>query len=162
MVGYQGRKKAKTTNAIYLTDRQGIPLAMSRPEAGNHNDMYNIENSVETIVKTLNEAGISVDGLFLNADAGFDGERLRTVAFRYGINVNIPKNERNKASDHFDILDDQLYQERYSIERTNAWMDSYRSLLNRFDTTVSSWEGLNYLSFIVIGLRKIMKRKKSR
>ncbi|WP_278695196.1 hypothetical protein [Prevotella nigrescens] len=24
---YQGRKKRKTTNAIYVTDRQGIPLA---------------------------------------------------------------------------------------------------------------------------------------
>lgn len=25
---YQGRKKQKTTNAIYVTDRQGIPLAI--------------------------------------------------------------------------------------------------------------------------------------
>lgn len=28
---YQGRKKQKTTNAIYVTDRQGIPLAISSP-----------------------------------------------------------------------------------------------------------------------------------
>ena len=35
-VKYQGRKKRKTTNALYLTDRQGLPLAMSVPEAGNH------------------------------------------------------------------------------------------------------------------------------
>lgn len=26
---YQGRKKRKTTNALYLTDRQGLPLAIS-------------------------------------------------------------------------------------------------------------------------------------
>lgn len=37
-VEYQGRKKRKTTNAIYLTDRQGLPLAMSEPVAGNHPD----------------------------------------------------------------------------------------------------------------------------
>lgn len=42
-VEYQGRKKRKTTNALYLSDRQGIPLAMSEPMAGNHNDLYNIE-----------------------------------------------------------------------------------------------------------------------
>ena len=34
-VGYQGRKKRKTTNALYLTDRKGLPLAMSVPKAGN-------------------------------------------------------------------------------------------------------------------------------
>lgn len=33
-VGYQGRKKFNTTNALYLTDRQGIPLAMSEPISG--------------------------------------------------------------------------------------------------------------------------------
>ena len=30
-VGYQGRKKSKTTNALYLTDRQGLPLACLFP-----------------------------------------------------------------------------------------------------------------------------------
>ena len=41
-VEYQGRKKRKTTNALYLTDRQAIPLAMSEPVAGNHNDLFDI------------------------------------------------------------------------------------------------------------------------
>jgi hypothetical protein len=27
-VGYQGRKKRKTTNALYLTDKQGLVLVM--------------------------------------------------------------------------------------------------------------------------------------
>ena len=49
-----------------------------------------------------------------------------------------------------------------SIERTNAWMDSYRSVLNRFDTTQTSWEGWNYIAFILIFLKKIRKREKSR
>ena len=53
-----------------------------------------------------------------------------------------------------------LYNLRYTIERTNAWMDSFRSLLNRFDTTVASWLGFNYLSFIVITIKKFKKRKK--
>lgn len=51
---------------------------------------------------------------------------------------------------------------RYSIERTNVWMDSYRSVLNRFDTTQTSWEGWNYIAFILIFLKKIRKRKESR
>ncbi|MFB9056788.1 IS5 family transposase, partial [Mariniflexile ostreae] len=51
------------------------------------------------------------------------------------------------------------YKERYAIERTNAWMDSYRSLLNRFDTTIASWLGFNYLSFMAIFLKKMKSKK---
>jgi len=36
-------------------------------------------------------------------------------------------------------IDEQLYKERYAIERTNAWLDSFRSLLHRFDTILYSW-----------------------
>ncbi|MHB1105528.1 MAG: IS5 family transposase, partial [Lutibacter sp.] len=36
--------------------------------------------------------------------------------------------------------------------------DSFRSLLNRFDTTVTSWLGFNYLSFMVIFLKKLKKK----
>jgi hypothetical protein len=38
-------------------------------------------------------------------------------------------------------------------------MDSYRSLLNRFDTTPESWKGFNYLAFMVIALKKFNKKK---
>jgi len=38
-VEYQGRKRRKTTKALNLADRQGLPLAMSEPVAGNHNDL---------------------------------------------------------------------------------------------------------------------------
>ena len=50
---YQGRKKRKTTNAIYVTDRQGIPLAMSTPVAGFHNDLYNISEVVKEVFSQL-------------------------------------------------------------------------------------------------------------
>lgn len=47
-VEYRGRKKRKTTNSIYFTDRQGLPLEMSDPQKGNHTDLYEIMESVLT------------------------------------------------------------------------------------------------------------------
>lgn len=161
-VGYQGRKKRKTTNAIYLTDRQGLPLAMSEPVSGNHNDLFGIEVQFEEVVGTLEEAEISVDGLFVNGDAGFDSQKLRDKCEAKGIIANICPNKRNGNNDTDHYFDEELYKERYAVERTNAWMDSFRSLLNRFDTTISSWKGFNFLAFIVIGLKKFYKLKKSR
>ena len=76
-VAYQGRKKRKTTNALYLTDRQGLPLAMSSPIEGNHNDLHQIKKRVTNIIDSLHQSNIRVDGLLLNADAGFDSVEFR-------------------------------------------------------------------------------------
>ena len=146
-VEYQGRKKCKTTNALYLTDRQGLPLAMSEPVAGNHNDLYDIQVQFEVVAATLEIAEIPLDGLFLNADAGFDSKDFRSACAERDINANICFNKRNGNVDREEYFDQELYDQRYAVERTNAWMDSYRSLLNRFDTTTESWKGFYYLAF---------------
>ena len=161
-VGYQGRKKRKTTNALFLTDRQGLPLAMSEPISGNHHDLYDIEIHFEEITSTLEQADIPIDGLFLNADAGFDSQGFRVECDRKEIIANVDFNKRRGNKDHDLLLDDELYKERYSIERTNAWMDSFRSLLNRFDVTITSWKGFNFLAFIVLGLRKFTQKTQFR
>lgn len=111
-VGYQGRKKCKTTNAIYLTDRQGL----SNPISGNHNDLFDIEVQFEEVIGTLEEAEINVDGIFVNADAGFDSQKLRNKCKIKGIIANIYPNKHNGA-DNIDIyFDKELYKKRYSIK----------------------------------------------
>ena len=50
-----------------------------------------------------------------------------------------------------------MYKEKWEIERINAWMDGFKGGLNRFDTTISSWTGWNFLAFIVISLKKFHK-----
>ena len=60
------------------------------------------------------------------------------------------------------LLDELLYMQRYCIERTNAWINSYRNVLNRFDTQLSSWKAWNYIAFILFLLKKIRMGEKSR
>ena len=75
--GYQGRKKRTTNNAIYVTDRQGIPLAMSTPVSGSHNDLHCISEVLQGLFADIKDSGLSVSELFLNADAGFDSAQFR-------------------------------------------------------------------------------------
>ncbi len=91
-VSYQGRKKAKTTNTIWLTDRQGNVLAFLPPMSGRHHDLYGLQEHMEKQVRSLKKAGISVDGLFLNADAGFKSKAFKKVCQKYGIIPNVPDN----------------------------------------------------------------------
>jgi len=163
-VAYQGRKKRKTTNSLYFADNQGLPLAISSPIAGNHHDLYQIEVSLTQMFDTLTRAKIHLEGLFVNADSGFDCKEFRQKCINEGIFPNVAFNYRNGEynSDEYYLLDDVLYKERFTIERTNAWMDNFRSILNRFDFTTSSWEAFNYIAFAVILLKKIKQIKKSR
>lgn len=158
-VGYQGRKKRKTTNSLYVTDRQGIPLVISSSKSGEHHDTYKIENVIQSMMDDLAKARIRTDGLFLNADAGFDCTPLRSVLETHGVVANICINKRNGIINNT-IVDELLYAERYSIERTNAWMDCYRTILNRFETTVRNWESWNYIAFMVILLKKCLRKRK--
>ena len=158
-VAYQGRKKAKTTNMLFLTDQQGIPLACSQPVAGNHNDLFEIEKTVSKIISTLMDACIAVKGLFLNADAGFDSKNLRTLFEQLDIFPNIDFNKRNTKNldQHNYLFDPQLYKERFVVERTNAWIDGFKNLILRYETNDKHWLGLHYLAFAIILLRKMEK-----
>ena len=157
-VEYQGRKKRNTTNALYLSDRNGILLAMSEPQSGNHTDIFEIEDRIDEIMRQLLNAGIPVDGLFCNLDAGFDGRALRLALDKHGVVSNVCPNRRNGADSYAEYcFDKEMYCERWIVERSNAWMDAFKAILVRFDTTVSSWKAWNYLAFIVIFLKKFHK-----
>ncbi len=146
-VGYQGRKKAKTTNILCLTDKRGTIVSWGKPVSGNHNDLFEKEGQVTHMLDQMKRADISIDGLFLNADAGFDAKGLRKILDKEGITLNVAPNKRNGSNIDSDIIfDPQMYQDRFVIERTNAWMDSFRTLLVRQDTTSSSWEAWHFMA----------------
>jgi transposase len=155
-VGYQGRKRSKTTNMLFLTDRQGMPLACSEPMSGEHNDLFEIEKNVLKMINTLKQADIPTEGLFLNGDAGFDALKLREICESYGIIANIAVNKRNhsKQQNNCYLFDRQLYEERFAVERTNAWIDAFKALLLRYETDAQHWVSLHYLAFSFILLRR--------
>lgn len=147
-VAYQGRKKSKTSNILLLTDRNGLVVACGKPVAGNHNDLYQIKDQLEEMLSQMKQAGIPIDGLFLNADGGFDAETFRKILDKEGIILNAPENKRNGSSIDSDrFLDEKMYKERFVVERTNAWVDSFRTLLVRQDTSLSSWWSWHFLAF---------------
>jgi transposase len=153
-VGYQSRKKSKTSNMLILTDSQGIPLACSEPSSGNHNDAYELEKTVDKMLSNIQSSNINTDGLFLNADAGFDTEGFRSFCYKNDIIDNIDKNKRNgNENDH--LFDKLLYKCRFVVERTNAWLDAFKAILVRFETNKVHWKALNLLAFCIILLRKL-------
>lgn len=166
-VGYQGRKACKTTNSLFLSDNQGVMLAMSTPQEGNHHDLFQIQNLFGEICSLLEEGGISLRGLFLNADAGFDSAEFVSACESREIIANVRENPRNstgldqepyQSGTH--VFDAELYAHRSVVEHANAWLDGFKALLIRFEFTIRNWMNLHFIAFSLIFLRKINQKKK--
>ncbi|MBT9395571.1 IS5/IS1182 family transposase, partial [Hymenobacter sp. NST-14] len=49
----------------------------------------------------------------------------------------------------------ELYRRRAVGEHANAWLDGFKTLRVRYDTSIGNWLAWHYLAFLVIFLRKI-------
>ena len=115
--GYQARKKAVTTNSIFLCDNKGQMIAMGSPKAGNHNDLYEIEEVLKEILVLLD-------------------------------------NPRNGEQPYV-YFDEELYKNRFKIERANSWIDGYKGLIMRYEYLDVTWIGMLLLGFISKFLKKV-------
>ena len=155
-VGYQGRKKAKTSNMIFICDNNGLPLSCSEVTSGNHHDVFEIEQQLHMLLKDIKKSEIRTDYLFLNADAGFDAWEVRNFCIKNDLFANIDFNKRNgNISDREEIFDKELYKRRFVIERMNAWIDGFKALLIRYETKEKHWRDLHLLAFVCILIRKL-------
>ncbi len=73
---------------------------------------------------------------------------------------NIPKNPRNRESsdDDFFIFDEELYKNRFKIERSFAWLDGFKGLIIRYETLNITWQAMLYLGLIVNFVKKSLNR----
>ena len=121
-IGYQGRKAGRMTNALFLADNHGLPLAVAIPQAGNQHDTFELERVFAELCDLLEAAELRLEGLLLNADKASDVTALRQACARRGIEANIPRNRRSAdwQTDDDTLLDPELYRRRLAIERLNA------------------------------------------
>ena len=92
----------------------------------------------------------------LNADKGFDSKKFRRAIQRRKMIPNIIENKRNRKSKKRGkkrLFNQDIYDQRFVNERTFAWLDSFRTLLIRFDKLDLAWMNWHYLAFTLIILK---------
>jgi len=74
------------------------------------------------LLEQIAKSGIRLDGLWVNADSGFDSKAVRSCCIQHRIELNTPEKQRNKGftMDDNHYFDELMYQQRFVIERTNA------------------------------------------
>ncbi|GLB53012.1 hypothetical protein NBRC110019_20520 [Neptunitalea chrysea] len=152
-VAYQHRKRGRTSNILIMTDGKGIPIANGGIISGNHNDLFQIVPQYAQMIRDLKNCGICTENSIQNADKGFDSKNFRRAIHRRKMFANMVENKRNRKTNKRGrkrFFNQDIYNQRFVNERTFAWMDSFRTLLIRFDTLDSSWLNWHYLAFALI------------
>ena len=104
----------------------------------------------------LTDCGICIENSALNADKGFDSKHLRKYCHQRKVIPNIKENVRSRKKikrGRKRQFFQKVYEERFVNERTFAWIDSFKTLLIRFDTSVISWLNWHYIAFVLILLK---------
>jgi len=151
-VSFSGKHRSMGVKASILTDATGIPLAVN-VSPGSWNDL---KVAIPTIEHVRTDK--SLYGSFLLADKGYDSLYFRSYVLHKGLSPNIPKKSTTKIgklTKHY-AYHNLLGTYRYIVERTNAWMKSFKRLRFRYDRTTYSFECFLALAIIVICVRKLM------
>lgn len=138
------------TNISLLTEKNGLPLT-NMTFKGNRNDIVCAEATMNKL-----RVGAKRRVLELNADKGYDSKAFRKQMSKRGIKTNIPerkfKHRRKRGrKPHIDKLQ---FKFRAFVERTNAWLKSYRKLRYRWDRKRAMFQAHVDLACLLICLRR--------
>jgi transposase len=158
-VKYQGRKKAKTSNILPVTEEVGNIIATTQIIAGNHHGSFELKERLKEIFKYLKSQSLDIKGAYFNADSAFDTKEARKVCWNYGVIPNIDENQRNLRrvkrgrKRHFNK---EVYNNRFCIERSFAWVDKFKRLLIRFERKDIYFLGFHFIAFTMINFRNLI------
>jgi transposase len=152
--GYSGKHHKTGVKISTISEGSGIPLAMV-VDKGNIVDITLADNTVDSI----RIAHSVIAGSLLNGDKGYDCLDFRKSTSNAGFVPNIPKRKCTKVRDKdvfYYMYMPNAGKKRFIIERTNAWLKSFKRLRFRFDYTATSFEAFLYLAIIVICVRRLL------
>lgn len=128
----------------------------------NVHDSVLFPNSFLALIITAKKCGITLSGVPLTLDSGFDSEKNSTLITSAGMIPVIKPNFRNtkdktiirERTEAFLKVKD-IYILRHTIERSFAWEDKYRKLVIRYERLESTFTGFRYLASAMVNYRGV-------
>jgi hypothetical protein len=158
-----GRKQAKPSNGLPITDAKGFILATTGMIAGNPNDAFELKDNLRAAFKFIQRFGISRVGSDFNADSAFDTQAARWTGFNHKVIPKMAENQRSRKKHKRGpkrLFNPEVDKLRLSSERTFAWIDQFRALLVRFDRKAAHFMGAHFIVYTLINLRHLLADEK--
>lgn len=127
-----------------ITDRSGLPVAVCTASASPH--------EVTLVEDTLDEIVVDEEPQRLIGDKAYDSDELAVkLAFERQIELIAPPRQNNQQSTTWNERTQDLYRNRWKIERLFSWLHGFRRIVTRWEYYVE-----NFLGFIHLACSKIL------
>jgi len=147
-------KRGKGTKWMVVVDGKGIPLGIHVASASPA-EVTLVEPTLDTIrVPRARGGRPRQKPPRLIADRGYDSDPLRARLGDRGITVIVPYRENRVVRPFEDGRLLRRYRHRWIVERTFAWLGSFRRLLVRHERLTSMYRALLYFAAALIALRR--------
>ena len=149
--GYDKQHKRYGTNISLLTEKNGLPLT-DMTTKGNRNDITSAEATMNKL-----RVGAKRRVLELNADKGYDSRAFRKHLRQRGTGTNIPERQfkHRRKRGRKPHMNKTHFIFRAFVERTNAWLKSYRKLRYRYERKRGMFQAVVDLACLLICLRRV-------
>ena len=124
----------------------------------NQQDIVILPEGFSNLVSFTTSIGLNLQGTSLTLDTGFDSKKNKDLIKEHKLIPVIKPNRRN-TKDVIAIalmylyFDEELYKERYKVERTFGWQDTYRRLAISYDILEETRLGFRHLAYAMINFR---------
>jgi IS5 family transposase len=132
-----------------VTDRRGTPIGVATDAAGVPETAL-----AGAALASIPAAAQAPHGAPVIADRAYDSDPLREELAACGYRLLAPhrKNRQRRSNDGRRL---RRYRRRWIVERTFAWLHSYRRVLTRFERNVNLYDGFVYLACAFIALGRL-------
>jgi len=124
----------------------------------NQQDIVILPESLSNLVSFATSIGLSLQGTSFTLDTGFDSKKNKDLINEQKLIPVIKPNRRNTKDPiaialMYSYFDEELYKERYKVERTFGWQDTYRRLAISYDILEEIRLGFRHLAYAMINFR---------
>ena len=132
--------------------------------AVNHHDNVLFPESLDKLLDTANLLGLDLWQSYLTLDSAFDSKDNKATIEWYHLIPVIKPNPRGikdqaKLEELNQDFNETIYEERYKLERTFAWQDTYRKLVIRYERLQCTHLGFKYLAYSMINFRSFFSQR---
>ena len=141
-----------------ITDNKGFIIGPIILKPVNHHDTTLLPEALTAFISFSNRIGMDLESSALTLDAGFDSKVNHKLIKEQGLTPVIYPNKRNTKEPiaiarKFRWFKKNLYKERFKVERTFGWQDTYRKLALSYDKLKETRLGFRYLAGSMINFR---------
>jgi transposase len=124
----------------------------------NQQDMVILPDSLAKLVSFAISIDLNLVGSSITLDSGFDSQTNKELIRKQKMKPVISPNRRNAKKPiviarMYRWFDKEQYKERYKVERTYGWQDTYRRLAISYDRLEEIRLGFRNLAYAMINFR---------